>query len=153
MHRIDRAVPDDFLAVAALDRNAWRQNANATFIPDGEHVWRIWCEHALTFVARDAQGDVVGAVLAFPCVGERLYCLHKIMIRREERGLGIAPQLMAALLTGIDRLGARIFLTVDPANAKALRLYEQWGFTDRQFVPGYYRAAEDRLVLTRPAPG
>jgi len=149
MPRIDRATPADFLAVAALDREAWSDNAHATYIPDGEHVWRIWCEHALTYVARGKEGRIDGVVLAFPCVEPSCYCLHKIMVRHDARGQGIAPQLMAALLIDIDRLGADLFLTVDPANAKAINLYERWGFTDRSFVAGYYRPEEDRLILTR----
>lgn len=37
---IDEAAPQEFLQVAALDRIAWPA-APDTFIPDGEHIWRI----------------------------------------------------------------------------------------------------------------
>lgn len=40
--------------------------------------------------------------------------------------------------------------TIDPANETAQNLYQRLGFTDRRFVPGYYRDNEDRCVLTRP---
>ena len=62
---ITRATAADFLDVAALDRVAWAQNDQSEFIPDGEHVWRVWCELALVYVARRS-GRLLGAILAFP---------------------------------------------------------------------------------------
>ena len=38
MH-IQRAETRDFLEIAKLDREAWAQNRNSEYIPDGEHVW------------------------------------------------------------------------------------------------------------------
>jgi [ribosomal protein S18]-alanine N-acetyltransferase len=147
--RIRRARPRDSLAVAALDRVAWRDNAHSAFVPDGEHVWRIWCEHALTFVA--CRGTrVVGAILAFPCVRGG-YCLHKVMVAGGCRGQGIATRLMRALLHALDRRRVNVFLTVDPANRPALQLYRTWGFTSGRLVRGFYRRQEDRLVLSRVA--
>lgn len=150
--RYEQAVPRDFLAIAALDRVAWKSNANSRFIPDGEHAWRIWAEHGLTFVARDGDAEhrLVGAVLAFPCVSGG-YCLHKVMVEQAMRGRGIGSGLFRTLFTVLDRMGEDVFLTVDPANEAAIRLYEGWGFSERCFVAGYYRDEEDRLVLTRRA--
>jgi [ribosomal protein S18]-alanine N-acetyltransferase len=145
--RIVRAGAQAFLGVAALDRVAWRQTRRGRQIPDGEHAWRHWCSDALTWVACRA-GRVVGAITAFPCVDGK-YCLHKVMVAEHCRGQGVAARLMAALLKEIDRRGADVFLTVDPSNQPALRLYERWGFTTRRFVRGYYRKREDRYVLTR----
>lgn len=149
MIQVDRAQPGDFLAIAALDRVAWRGGRNCEFIPDGEHVWRIWCEHALVFVGRDDAGQVVAAILAFPCLDGR-YCIHKVMVDASCRGQGVGSLLFDAMLAALDERGAAAFLTVDPANGPAVKLYEKWGFTERQFVSGFYRPAEDRWVLTRP---
>jgi ribosomal protein S18 acetylase RimI-like enzyme len=145
---IGRAIPSDFADIAALDRVAWRTSHHGTYIPDGEHAWRIWCEHALTYVARDG-GRVVGAILAFPCLDGR-FCLHKVMVARDRRGRGIGSDLFRALLAELDGREAATFLTVSPANAAALALYEKWGFTGRKLVHGYYRPQEDRYVMTRP---
>jgi [ribosomal protein S18]-alanine N-acetyltransferase len=146
--RIRRAEPADFLGIAALDRVAWRGSRHGRFIPDGEHVWRIWCDHALTFAAWHGS-QIVGVIVAFPCADGQ-YCLHKVMVANRCRGLGIATRLMQSLLRHIDRKGARIFLTVDPLNDPALRLHEKWGFTERTLIRGFYRKNEDRYVLTRP---
>ena len=139
----------DFIAIAALDRIAWKEGPESEFIPDGEHVWRVWTEHALTFIARDNYGDLIGVVLAFSTVRHG-YCLHKIMVVKKHRNQGICAKLLTALLAAIDSENASCFLTVSPANHDALKLYRQRGFTQEEFHVGYYRATEDRFLLTRP---
>ena len=146
MH-IRKATVRDFLSIAALDRDAWKMNRHPDFIPDGEHAWRVWVEHALVFCA-DNDGDIAGAILAFPGI-TGIYCVHKVFVSSSCRGAGIGSALFAMLLKEIDKEGAEAFLTVDPENAAAIALYTKWGFTDKKYVSGYYRAEEDRLVLTR----
>ncbi len=147
--RYERAGVADFLPIAELDRNAWRQSPNSEFIPDGEHAWRLWVEHGLVFSARN--GDrLVGAILAFPCVSG-IWCVHKVFVDPAFRGKGIGTRLFELLLQETDRKGVDCFLTVDPTNESALRLYERWGFVEKTFVKGYYRSNEDRYVLTRRA--
>jgi len=146
---IERAMPGDFLAIADLDRRAWPENVNGDSIPDGEHVWRIWCEHAWTWVARAQEKRVVGALVAFPCV-DGSSCVHKVMVAESWRGRGIGSLLFQPLFEVLDTSGTDCFLTVDPSNESAVRLYRNWGFTRDRFVKGYYRSHEDRLVLTRP---
>ena len=147
MIQIRHARRQDFLQVAALDRGAWLNSRHGRFIPDGEHVWRIWCEYGLTFVA-SRRGTIIGAILAFPTVNQA-YCLHKVMVATGSRGQGVGGKLMQAMLRAIDRRKADVFLTVDPSNESALRLYKKWGFTSRRLVRGFYRKNEDRYVLTR----
>ncbi len=147
--RYERAAVADFLPIAELDRNAWRQSPNSEFIPDGEHAWRLWVEHGLVFVARD-EDRVVGAALAFPCASG-IWCVHKVFVALDFRGKGIGTKLFEALLKETDRRGVDCFLTVNPSNASAVRLYERWGFIEKTFVKGYYRSNEDRYVLMRRA--
>ena len=140
------------MGIAALDREAWNHYGQPEIIPDSEHAWRLWCEHALVFVARDdasAGKEIVGVVLAFPCLNGS-FCLHKVMVREDLRGQGIGSELFVACLDELDTLRVAAFLTVNPENEPAIRLYGKWGFTERKFVTGYYRSNEDRLVLTRP---
>jgi len=145
---IEKAGPRDFLAIAALDRTAWQDTAHSACIPDGEHAWRIWCEHASTYLGRDAQGEVIAALLAFPCAHPS-YCLHKIMVAKSHRGQRLGTKLLETLLVDLDAKGSDCFLTVSPTNSHALKLYRAYGFTEEKFVKGYYRENEDRLVLTR----
>ncbi|MDA0710669.1 MAG: GNAT family N-acetyltransferase [bacterium] len=147
--KIRKAETRDFIPIAALDREAWKENRNSQFIPDGEHVWRLWMEHALVYCAEN-DGQIVGAILAFPSI-KGIYCIHKVFVSSACRGTGIGSELFSVLLNEIDKKQAEAFLTVDPDNSAAISLYSKWGFTDQLHVKGYYREEEDRLVLTRHA--
>ena len=145
-HTIERAVPADFLEVAALDRVAW-VHTGESFIPDGEHAWRVWCEYDTVLVCRSADPvPIAGVLLMFPTDdGEQF--LHKILVHPERRSRGIGSDLMRA---GLALSDAPVLLTVDPENAAAVKLYENFGFTVGRRVDGYYRAHEHRYVMVHP---
>lgn len=145
------ATVSDFLEIAALDRTGWGDNRNAQFVPDGEHVWRIWCEHAIVGVA-EISSRIAGVVLAFPCT-DGSYCLHKIVVGSEHRGRGLGMKLMGYITDYADTHNLTLFLTVDPENLKALALYRESGFAESRLVRGYYREPEDRYVMTRQPRG
>jgi [ribosomal protein S18]-alanine N-acetyltransferase len=149
---IEPASTADFLKVAALDRAAW-PDVPDTFIPDGEHVWRVWSEHATLLVARSEgnpatcdSGDITGALVMFPTSAGELF-LHKIMVHPDCRGRGIGSALMREALRRATR---SVLLTVDPANGPAVQLYRNFGFEVRERVDGYYRPHEDRFVMVHP---
>ena len=147
-YEIVQAGPGDFLEVAALDRMAWPMEPDV-FIPDGEHAWRLWCEHAVVLIAKVKRravpetGSVIGALLMFPTIQGETF-LHKIMVHPEARGRGIGSALMKA---GLARATTKTLLTVNPANSAAVKLYQNFGFTIRELVKGYYRPHEDRYVM------
>lgn len=145
---LTRARPADFLDIALLDRRAWKQNRHSERIPDGEHAWRIWVQYALTLKAEDAENGILGAALAFP-TQQNGYFLHKIIVEPTLRNRGIGTKLLSALLTEIDKLSQPLFLTVDPHNAAAIRLYQKQGFQKQKHVRGFYRAEEDRDLMIR----
>jgi len=143
-----RATARDFLGIAALDRVVWT-GARDRFIPDGEHVWRVWCEYARVLVAEMSAlppgpwSPIAGAALIFPTLDGELF-LHKIFVHPACAGGGVGMALLRALLA---EAGASVLLTVDPANDRALALYHKLGFTVRREEKGYYRPEEDRLVM------
>ena len=149
-YKIEDAIAADYLGVAALDRLAWPE-APDTFIPDGEHIWRVWADHACVIVARlnddlpplRETGRIAGAVGMFPTHrGEQF--LHKIMVHPDCRGTGIGSALMRETLARAD---APVLLTVDPDNAPAVQLYQNFGFEIRERINGYYRPHEDRNIM------
>ena len=152
---IETASDRDYLHVAALDRIAW-PIAPDLFIPDGEHIWRIWCDMATLLVARrpsgsdslSESGDIAGALVMFPTNASEL-CLHKIMVHPECRGSGIGTQLMQA---GLAQANTPVLLTVDPSNNAAVALYQNFGFDVRERIDGYYRPHEHRLIMVHPGP-
>jgi [ribosomal protein S18]-alanine N-acetyltransferase len=151
-YTITPANPGDFLRVAALDRRVWPHTPD-TFIPDGEHVWRIWCDFATLLVARlddetttlQDTGDIAGALVMFP-TKQRELCLHKIMVHPYCRGMRIGSALMERALEIAD---APVLLTVDPNNTSAVALYRKFGFEVRDRIDGYYRPHEDRFIMVR----
>jgi len=146
--QIRKAKIAEFTAIAQLDRVAWLESFKGEFIPDGEHVWRIWVEFASTFVAVDEEGNIIGVSLAFPC-NHGVYNVHKLFVATEHRGKGIGTELMRVLLEEMDELKVDSSLTVYPKNPSAIALYTKLGFTDKRFEKDYYGDAEDRFVLTR----
>ena len=148
-YEISTAQTDEFLDVAALDRIAW-PDMNDTFIPDGEHIWRVGCDHATLLVAKVTEREpfsetheVAGALVMFPSHNGELF-LHKIMVHPVCRGKGVGTALMKTALSGAK---VPVLLTVDPENAPAVALYEQFGFRTRERIDGYYRPHEDRLMV------
>lgn len=146
---ISTAQTDEFLDVAALDRIAW-PDMNDTFIPDGEHIWRVWCDHATLLVAKvtdrepfSETHEIAGALVMFPSQNGELF-LHKVMVHPVCRGKGVGTSLMK---TGLAGAQVPVLLTVDPENAAAVALYEQFGFRTRERLDGYYRPHEDRLIM------
>ena len=127
MVHITKGAQNDFLEVARLDHQAWMDAPNARNIPDGEHVWRIWTEHALLFVAKEDE-TVLGAIVAFPCISGEWY-VHKLFVRADRRRSGIGRSLFGKLLEKVDELGVVCFLTVAPQNEKLIEFYRSLGFT------------------------
>jgi ribosomal protein S18 acetylase RimI-like enzyme len=79
----------------------------------------------------------------FPSQNGELF-LHKIMVHPVCRGKGVGTALMKTALSGAK---VPVLLTVDPENAPAVTLYEQFGFRTRERIEGYYRPHEDRLIM------
>lgn len=142
-----RAVERDYLGVAALDRASWGHDEECAFVADGEHVWRIWAGHAELFVAKDGPA-VVGAAVAFPCVSGKYY-LHKVMVDGDYRRKRIATALINMILEEMDEKRVDVFLTANPKNWGLVDFYVRLGFSEKEFVAGYYREREDRFVLTK----
>ena len=145
--RVSKTIISDALDIAALDRHAWASNKDSEFIPDGEHAWRLWCEHSIMFTAK-INDETVGAILAFYCENG-VYCIHKVIVSSDHRGNGIGNLLFESLLTTLDIKKVSTSLTVDPNNKNAISLYSKWGFAAKALVNGYYRSYEDRLIMVR----
>jgi len=151
---ISEIPPSEFLFVAALDRLAWPSTPE-TFIPDGEHIWRVWCEFATLLAARlpdsslPETGPIAGALIMFPTDQRELF-LHKIMVHPDCRGKGIGSALMRRALETAE---APVLLTVDPANTAAVALYRKFGFSVRERIDGFYRPHEDRFLMVHSGRG
>jgi ribosomal-protein-alanine N-acetyltransferase len=80
--------------------------------------------------------------------------LHRIAIRRDWRGKGIASALMTHAFRHSLEMGAnRATLEVRPSNLPALALYRKFGFTVKGVRTKYYEdTGEDALVMWADIP-
>ena len=145
---IRKANISDFLEISELDRQAWRDNRNSDFIPDGEHVWRLWVEYSAVFVA-EYNKKIVGTVLLFKANNCSLYLLHKIFIDKNYRDKKIGNMFFQSIVDFLDNEKADCLLTTDPVNSRMIHLCAKYGFNNKELVKGYYRPDEDRLVIRR----
>jgi GNAT superfamily N-acetyltransferase len=111
----------------------------------------------LFFIA-EVSGDAAGAVkfqledeLFWPDLirGDSAF-LHRLVVRRRYRGLGVSTTLMRWAVSRASAMGKRFLrLDCDASRAKLRRLYEEFGFRFHSFrqVGAYYVARyEYRLI-------
>lgn len=142
------ATIEDFLEIAELDRVSWRHNRNSEFIPDGEHVWRHWVEHAYVCVAIESK-KIIGVALSFPSTTLNIHLVHKIFLVNDCRGKGIGKKMMIKICDKFDQNILTAKLTIDTNNKSMQRLAESMQFSEKELIKGYYRDNEDRWVYTR----
>lgn len=144
---VRKALRSDYLAIAALDREVWLPYPNGAHLPDGEHTWRHWVADAVVYALCEGE-NIVGAALAFPRIDGGFW-LHKIFTAEAARGKGGGRLLMQAVLAEIDQKKADCYLTVNPANERAVRLYRSLGFEAKVVTDAYYRSDEPRFEMRR----
>lgn len=140
---IGQATTADLDAIGALEvegfehaiwsRDAWASELDA----DDRHV----------LVARTPDG-VVG-VATFQTVAE-VADLHRVVVRADRRGRGIAHRLLTAGMEWAEAMGAgRMVLEVEVGNAAALQLYDRFGFLPLGRRADYYGPGLHALVMAR----
>lgn len=144
------AQTSDFLDIAALDREAWGKNRNTEFVPDGEHIWRVWVEYAIVECAFE-NDKVIGVGLSIPTTDPKLYFHHKLFLRDGYRGQNIGSKLTENRFKRTDELGAATIFTTDTNNTVMHKIAAKHGYVEVDFVKGYYRPNEDRLIFRREA--
>lgn len=147
---IERALPEQFREIAKLDRVAWNGDMEC---PDGVHAWRVWCEHAVVFVALQG-GRVVGVALLFRSEQEPdCYFLHKLFVTLVVRWNGVGRRLMEVSAGFLDERRVRCLLTTSPDNDVMSHLCSLYGFVCDSRLDDYYGPGKTRLLLSRmPVP-
>lgn len=139
----------DFLRLAEIDRLAWVDNSNSEFIPDGEHIWRLWVEYSRVFVV-EIDGRIIGASIMFISDDhDLLYLLHKMFVNKEYRGIGCGKLMFNEIAQCLDKCQKACMFTTDPENKGMQILSSQFGFAKARFEKSYYRDNEDRLIMMR----
>jgi GNAT superfamily N-acetyltransferase len=136
-----------FSEIARLDKVAWGGDPS---VADGDHAWRVWCEHAFVAAALE-HGKLVGVLLGLPTTDRAVEFLHKLFVAEGHRASGVGRRLMAEYCEHLDANGFASQLTTAPTNAAMIRLCSGFLFEPDRVEEAYYGPGKDRLVLRRAA--
>lgn len=130
--------------VTALEQAAFAPPVYPVFF--FRQAFDLW--PALFWVARGEQG-VLGYLIAAPAAANpQELSLLSLAIAPLAQGQGVGKTLLQQFLRTLNP-GQQVWLTVDPANQAALRLYQQFGFHVVRQEPAYYGEGYHRLVLLK----
>ena len=95
-------------------------------------------------------GGQVAAFCAFWRVADQAH-INNLAVRPELRGRGLGAEMLKAIVTEAERLGAgSLTLEVRRSNIAAQRLYQRAGFHEAGVRKNYYtQPVEDALILVR----
>lgn len=140
---VAQAVSEDLDAIVALeaegfDHASWSRDAWASELSgDDRHV----------LVARAPDG-VIG-VATFQTVAD-VADLHRVVVREDRRGRGVARRLITAGTEWAEAMGAeRMMLEVEVGNESAIALYDRFGFELVGRRADYYGEGRHALVMAR----
>ena len=134
----------ELAAVTALEQAAFKPPVYPNFF--FRQAYDLWPN--LFWVARGEQG-VLGYLIAAPSADNaQELSLLSLAISPIAQGQGVGKTLLQQFL-GTLLHGQQIWLTVDPDNQSALRLYQQFDFHVIRQELAYYGEGYHRLVLRK----
>jgi GNAT superfamily N-acetyltransferase len=130
--QIREATLDEAEAIAVVLRAAFVEyeplytpGGFAATTPTPEQIVGRWAAGPVWVAVRD--GALAGTIAAVP-KGDSVY-VRSMAVQAAARGLGIGDLLLGAVERyAVDRGARRLFLSTTPFLARAIRLYERWGF-------------------------
>ncbi len=137
----------ELAAVAALEAAAFPPPVYPVFF--FRQAFDLWPQ--MFWVAR-RDGHILAYLICGPEFSNRQrLSLMSFAVDPQTQGQGIGKALLTAFMQQLAEIAPEvreIWLTADPDNAAALRLYQQHGFVQTSEEPDYYGSDYRRLVLT-----
>lgn len=115
-----------------------------------EGSWRSELERddRCVLASKDPDGNLTG-VATFQTVAE-VTDLHRVMVRPDVRGRGVAVALLRAGIEWAEAMGAeQMVLEVEQNNEPALALYRKMGFEPLSKRSHYYGEGRHALVMVK----
>lgn len=144
-------VKQEVAAVAELEINAFPPPVYPVFF--FRQAFDLWPE--LFWVARQDNQIVAYLICSPESTNPTRLSLMSFAVSPEAQGQGVGKGLLRAFLQQLPLLAPQVrqlWLTADPDNFAALRLYQQHGFAITGEEPDYYGTDYRRLVLTAEIP-
>lgn len=93
------------------------------------------------------KGEIAGHAIVTRYFDREAAFLYSFALRPSHRNKGLGGKFLELLLDSLKNNFASIYLTVDPKNEPALRLYRKAGFNVVELVPDFYGKGEDRYIM------
>lgn len=76
--------------------------------------------------------------------------LLKLVVKEEHRSKGVGSSLLKAMINRMKQRNVEeIFLEVRVENPQARKLYQKFGFRDREYMEKFYLNGDDALLMTK----
>ena len=134
----------ELAAVTALELSAFAPPVYPNFF--FRQAFDLWPN--LFWVARAEQGVLAYLIAAPAAATSQELSLLSLAVSPVAQGQGVGKTLLQQFLCSLVA-GQQIWLTVDPANKAALRLYQQFDFHVVRQEQAYYGEGYHRLVLLK----
>lgn len=137
------ATKAELAAIAALEHDAFGEHCYPTFL--FRQAYDLWPE--LLWIVRN-ESEVLAYLLAAPMLNRpRVLNIMSVAVAPSHQGKGIGQVLVSSFCQSQQKQFDLFWLTVDPQNHGAQRLYQRLGFTVVRYEDDYYQLGEPRLVM------
>jgi len=143
--KIRVALPSDTMALAVLDEDIFGQLSYRAF------VFRQFIELFQNgVIVSETSGILNGYIAAIPAAHESKGWILSLGVLSDYRGTGVGTELLNA---GINELASMqiesVYLTVEPENTGAVKLYKRHGFENVDLMENYFGNGEKRLKMLK----
>jgi ribosomal protein S18 acetylase RimI-like enzyme len=146
--RIRGAVEKDLPELARLDSSIFTADRYPYFVL--RQLFDVHGEHLLVL---EYEADLCGYALVAATPGGVRSWILAFGIHERYRGLGLGRRLLAEVLRRSASWGTGdLWLSVEPSNSPAVRLYRSFGFTPTGHVDDYFGPGDDRLIMKLAVP-
>ena len=118
----------------------------------GDYIIVPLVRHGKVYIAVDEENTAIACAYFLRDMGNvSLAYLMSVAVQPVFRGHDVGTALIEFALSHLKRFGiAKVQLTVDPANFKALAAYrEKLGFTVSDTASGEYGASDEKLIMIK----
>lgn len=135
-----------------LIKKVFDNEAETFGIMGGADMWMImsFIRYGKLYVLLDANEELLSVAQYQGILGKKEVFLYGFSTSLKERGKGYGKILLEESHDRLKELGIeKIYLTVDPQNSKAIKMYEKAGYTIEELQKNEYGKGIDRYLMIK----